>query len=146
MDIGSQKFTSNNNNKLKILGVTINPSLSCQGVMQECLRSCHFCLLKLSSIRNYLDRPSKIKLVQSNILNRIDYCNISYACANKGDIKYLQNGLKAAVRFIYSLDIQIAITSFAKYYPFLLVKFRVLFNYNVIVFKMYKYINTSSLG
>ena len=78
MDIGFQKFTSNNNNKLKILGVTINRRWPCRDIMQRCLRSYHFYLFKLRSIRHYLDRCGKIKLVLSHILSRIDYCNILY--------------------------------------------------------------------
>ena len=51
VSIRSQKFTSNSNNKLKLLGLTTNQSLSCKEMVQQCLRSCHFHLFKLRSVR-----------------------------------------------------------------------------------------------
>ena len=85
IDIGTQKLTSNIKNKFKILGVQFNQSWSCRHMRKQCLRL--YYLFKLRPIRHYLDRPSKIKLVQSHIISRIDYSNVLYANANKGDIK-----------------------------------------------------------
>jgi len=47
MDIGSQKFTLNNKNKLKILGINIIQSLLCKNIIQQHLGPCYFYLFKL---------------------------------------------------------------------------------------------------
>ena len=132
IDIGLQKFTSNINNKLKTLGVTTNKNLSSRAmILQRWLRACHFNLFRLRSIRHYLDRHIKIKLLQSHILSKTDYCNVLYLHKNKGVIKCLQKFLNAAITFICNLDMLTAITSFAKDCHFLPVKFRVMFIHSV---------------
>ena len=72
--------------------------------MRSCVKSCYFNLHKLKSIRHYLDEKTKIKLVLTFTLSRLNYCNILYANANKGDIKYMQKVVNASVRFIYNLS------------------------------------------
>ena len=58
--------TSASNNKATITRISDKD-------IKEFPRSCHFYLFKLRSVGYYLDRPSKIKLVQSHILIKIDY-------------------------------------------------------------------------
>ena len=65
MDIGSQKYTSNNNTKLKILEVRIKKNRSCQFY-----QFCQFYLYQLRFCRHFIDGYSKIKLIQSHRLSK----------------------------------------------------------------------------
>ena len=140
LDLGAQSFTSNSDTKLKILGVVMNQNLSSKDMISQCIRSCYFNLLKLKSIGSYLDRDTKIRLVQTHILSRLDYCNILYADATKEAIKPLEKVFNASVRYICNVRKRAHITPYAKECHFLPIGSRIMYKCSLMIFKI---LNTS---
>ena len=80
---GLNSYISNSGDKVKLLGTIVNQNISYRDTMRKFVKSCYFNLHKLYSIRHYLDESTKIKLVHSFILSKLNYCNILYANATK---------------------------------------------------------------
>ena len=131
-------YNSNIDDKIKLLGTTLNQNFTYKDTMRSCVKSCYFNLHKLKSIRHYLDEKTKIKLVHAFILSRLNYCNILYANANKGDIKYMQKVVNASVRFIYNLSRRTHTSTYAMQCHFLPMEKRIKFKCNMFSYKMLK--------
>ena len=135
---GPNTYNSNSGEKIKLLGTILNQTLSYKDTMRRCVKSCYFNLCKLKSIRHYLDISTKIKLVHSFVLSRLNYCNIIYANSTKSDIKYMQKVINCSVRFIYNLSRRTHISDYINRCHFLSMEHRIKFKSNILTFKMLK--------
>ena len=61
------------NQSCKTLGATIDPSLNFKDMISEVCKSSHFKLNKLQNVGSFLDKDTKVTLVKSLILSKIDY-------------------------------------------------------------------------
>ena len=82
------------------LGVFLDPELSLTGNVSKTVRACNLCLMNLWKIGNTLTIDLKVKLVNTLIHSRLDYCNSLLAGASVKDLGRLQKVQNAATRFI----------------------------------------------
>ena len=82
------------------LGVFLDPELSLTGHVSKTVRACNLSLLNLWKIGNKLSLDLKVKLVNTLIHSRLDYCNGLLAGASAKDLGRLQKVQNAATRFI----------------------------------------------
>ena len=135
---GTNTYNSNSGEKIKLLGTILNQTLSYKDTMRSCVKSCYFSLRKLKSIRHYLDTSTKIKLVHTFVLSRLNYCNIIYANSTKSDIKYMQKVINCSVRFIYNLSRRTHISNYINQCHFLSMEHRIKFKSNILTYKLLK--------
>ena len=67
------------NSTVKILGVTLNTTMTLDKHITNTVRSVNMQLRKISTIRRYLSDSAVKTLVQSAVISRLDYCNSLYA-------------------------------------------------------------------
>ena len=113
------------NQSCKTLGATIDPSLNFKDMISEVCKSSHFKLNKLQNVGSFLDKDTKVTLVKSLILSKIDYCNFLYAHAPNNQIYRLQKCLNSAVRFIYNVRKSTSARLYLKEAHILPVKYRI---------------------
>ena len=90
-------------NFLKSLGVLIDNNLSWSRQINATCSSCYNQLRKLNRIKQYLSIETRIVLVRTLILSRLDYCNSLLSGATKASLNKLQLVQNAAARFIGSV-------------------------------------------
>ena len=64
---------------VKILGVTLDTTMTLDKHITNTVRSVNIQLRKISTIRRYLSDSAVKTLVQSTVISRLDYCNSLYA-------------------------------------------------------------------
>ena len=134
--LDDELYKSNENMSIKTLGVHLDGKISMQKMVTECVKCCYLNLKKLQSLRHNIDKETKITLVNSHILSRLDYCNILLCGANKTQITKLQRVLNAGVRFIFNLKKTHSVTEYTKDVHFLPVQFRIMYKSCVTVYKI----------
>ena len=82
------------------LGVFLDSELTLTGNVSKIVRACNLTLLNLWKIGNKLSLDLKVKLVNTLIHSRLDYCNGLLAGASAKDLGRLQKVQNAATRFI----------------------------------------------
>ena len=120
-------FTPSDSNYITLLGVNINNNLGLQSFISKKVRTCLFHLRNFYNIRKNLDRPTRIRLVISQIISTLDYCNIVLIASTEKDLKPLRLTMNRAVRFIFGLRLREHITPFYKKLHLLPIKERVKF-------------------
>ena len=98
----------------------------------------YFNLNQIKTISRYLDKSTKIKLVHSFILSKLNYCNIIYANITKTDLKYMQKLINSSIRFIYNLSRRTPTSSYIQKCHFLSMEHRIKFKSNILTYKMLK--------
>ena len=131
------------NQSCKTLGATIDPSLNFKDMISEVCKSSHFKLNKLQNVGSFLDKDTKVTLVKSLILSKIDYCNFLYAHAPNNQIYRLQKCLNSAVRFIYNVRKSTSARLYLKEAHILPVKYRIEYK---LCFYAYKIIHGTALS
>ena len=88
----------------KSLGVKLDSNLSMERQVKEVRKKVYWTLSNLKTFGHYLSEDTRLQLVKTLILSKIDYCNALYAGVNKTVLKKLQNAVDDAVRFIYGIQ------------------------------------------
>ena len=112
-------------NEAKLLGVQLDSNLSLKQRVNKICQSGMYAVKVLSSLRNVIDSETKIILVKSLVLNKIDYCNSLLSSIPNYLIEKIQKVLNASIRFIFNLKKSVHITPFMKQAHFLPVQFRI---------------------
>ena len=136
MTLGKKHFESNDKLSVKSLGVHLDSRLNMQTMVSKCCSSCYSTLKSLQSIRWYMPIETKLTLVKTSILSKIDYCNILLLNSSTTVIGKLQRLLNACIRFIYNLRKTQPVTEYSKQCHILPVKFRVLYKSCVMAYKL----------
>ena len=89
--------------KGKSLGVMLNNDLSMQRQISMVKQSSYNTLHNLRNIKEYLTVNTKITLVKSLILSKVDFCNSLYTNIPQYQTTSLKRLLNFCVRFIYNL-------------------------------------------
>lgn len=89
--------------ELRLLGVTLDESLTLTGHISNVTRSCYYHLRKIVKIRRYLTIDATIQLVRASILSRLDYCNSILLGLPDCQLNRLQSVLNAAARVIFGV-------------------------------------------
>ena len=100
--------------EVKNLGVIFDSELSFNKQINNVIRICNFCIFNLKSIKKFIPKHLIIKVVHSEILSRLDYCNSLYLQLPKYQLKRLQNIINKSVRLIYSLSYHDHVTVYLK--------------------------------
>jgi hypothetical protein len=86
----------------KNLGLVFDSHLTFESHISECARSCFFRLKLLYKIRPYLSEALRIKLCDSLILSRFNYCDAVYGpCLLARSVKLVQRVQNACARFCF---------------------------------------------
>lgn len=91
----------------KSLGVYFDEKLNFERQVNETIKALNFRLKNMSRIGSKLDKDTKLTIVKSYILGKLDYCNVLYTGISQSSLNQLQNILNASLRFCYgfhSLD------------------------------------------
>ena len=135
--IGGEFFKSNPNDVIRSLGSYFNGTLSMDVNVNDVVKSCNFSLKKLNHLRFCLTEKTKLILIKSFILSKIDYNNILHANITQGQINRLQAVVKDALRFVYSLKKRDdGISQLMKSAHILPVKFRIKYKQCVFAFNV----------
>jgi len=91
---------------------------------------------RLKRHRYSLDQESRLLVIKSHVLEKLDYCNLLLANAPMIHLKPLTKVLHAAIRFVYNLRKRDHISSYLKQAHILPIRFRVMYKTCVMVFKI----------
>ena len=105
-------------------------------MVSQCIKTCYANLKQFQSIRHSLNRETKLMLVTSCILGRLDYCNILLANSSKTLIKRLQKVVNASIRFICNLKMIQSVTPYMKQCHILPVEQRIKFKSCTLMYKI----------
>ena len=136
IDVEDKVFDSTSQTNIKALGILLDGKLSMHDMVSSCCKSCFYQLKTFQSVKHYLDTDTKLMLVHTNILSRLDYCNILLSGASKTLIKKLQSIINASVRFIFNLGIYDPVSQYCKQCHILPVKYRIMFKSCLTVYKI----------
>ena len=117
------------------LGVFLDSELSLTGNVSKTVRACNLCLLNLWKIGNTLTIDLKVKLVNTLIHSRLDYCNSLLAGASAKDLGRLQKVQNAATRFITGRRSLHSTSDIRKQLHFLPVKERISYKLCLLTYK-----------
>ena len=136
--IGNKCYFAKSDHSIRSLGAYLNGTLSVSNTINETLKSCCYNLKRLKRQRHYLDEDSRLLVIKSHVLERLDYCNLLLANACDQDLKPLTKVLHNAVRFVYNLKNtgNISISAFLMKAHILPVKFRIKYKTCVLVYKI----------
>lgn len=129
-------FINITNQTAKSLGVHIDNTMSMKKMVLNCVSNCYFNLKKLGGIKRNLSTDTRLTLVKSYVISRLDYCNALYANISKTLLNKLQSVLNACVRFIFDLPTNADVKQFARSAHILPVHSRILYKLCTIVFKI----------
>ena len=113
-------------------------TLSMSSMIMECFKACTYNLKRMKRIRHSLDQDSRILVVKTHVLGKIDYCNILLANCSAVSLRKLTKVLNNAIRFIYNLDKYAHITEYMKKAHILPVKYRIMYKTSIFAFKILK--------
>ena len=128
------------------LGVFLDSELSLSGHVTRTVRTCQLALMNLWKIQRMLGVNLKIKLVNSLIHSRIDYCNSLLAGSSAKDIGRLQKIQNSAARFVAGQRRFQGTTNLRKQFHFLPVRERVQYKLCLLTYKALNGIAPSSLS
>ena len=98
-------------------------------------RACYYHLRDLRRIRKYLSTDTAIMVANAMVSSRLDYCNSLLYGVSKSNIAKLQRVQNALCRVVFRLDRMSHVTPFLEKLHWLPIQYRVLFKYNLLVFK-----------
>jgi hypothetical protein len=90
-------------NSVKVLGVIFDDKLDFLEQCNQVIRKCNASLSLLYPIRSILSVQSKITLVTSLILSKLQYCSIIWSNSNKKVIKEVDKMYRKLARFIFNI-------------------------------------------
>ena len=122
--------------EVKNLGVTFDLDNSFDNHVAKVCRTCYHHLRDLRRIRKFLSDETAILLANAMVSSRLDYCNSLLYGVSKSNIAKLQRVQNALCRIIFRLDKMSHVTPFLKKLHWLPIQHRILFKYNLLVFKV----------
>ena len=117
------------------LGVIFDSDNSFDNHVAKVCRACYYHLRDLRRIRKFLGVETAILLANAMVSSRLDYCNSLLYGVSKSNIAKLQRVQNALCRIIFRLDKMSHVTPFLKKLHWLPIQHRILFKYNLLVFK-----------
>ena len=121
--------------EVKNLGVIFDSDNSFDNHVAKVCRACYYHLRDLRRIRKFLGVETAILLANAMVSSRLDYCNSLLYGVSKSNIAKLQRFQNALCRIIFRLDKMSHVTPFLKKLHWLPIQHRILFKYNLLVFK-----------
>ncbi|KAL0849594.1 hypothetical protein ABMA28_013853 [Loxostege sticticalis] len=99
--------------KVRNLGLVFDSQLRFDSHVSECVRRCFYRLKLLYKIRPYLSEMLRIRLCESLVLSRLNYCDTVYGpCLRGYSVKLVQRVQNACIRFCFSVPPRSHITPF----------------------------------
>ena len=121
--------------EVKNLGVIFDSDNSFDNHVAKVCRACYYHLRDLQRIRKFLGVETAILLANAMVSSRLDYCNSLLYGVSKSNIAKLQRVQNALCRIVFRLDKMSHVTPFLKKLHLLPIQHRILFKYNLLVFK-----------
>ena len=125
------KFTD----ALKLLGVTLDSSLSFDRHITEVCRSCHFHIRALRHIRPLLTNDAAISVANSIVSSRLDYCNSLLCNTTERNLNKLQRIQNTLARVTCQSPRSSSASSLRKSLHWLPVRQRVIYKTALITYK-----------
>lgn len=113
-NISIEDQTVKSQNKVKILGVTLDCNMTLVYQITNVCRAVHINIRKIKRIRTYLTESALRTLVQHTVITRLDYCNSLYNGLCMKSLKRLQLAQNAAARMIKGINIRESISPVLK--------------------------------
>ena len=126
-------------NKIKNLGITMDPNLNYDLHIDSIVRKCNIGIRNLYLTKKYLDKKTLLVAVHAMISSNIDYCNSLYYGLPKKYIAKLQKLQNRALRLIHFIPIYLHITPYLIENHWLPIKERIEFKICLIIYKILKY-------
>ena len=136
MSLEEKIFYSDENMTVETLGIILDSKLSLQAQVANVVKSSYFNLKKLQQIRHCLNTDTRLLLVKSFVISKLDYCNMLLINSSQTLIGKLQRVINAAVRFVYNLRLSQHVTEYARRCHILPAKYRIYFKSCTTVFKI----------
>ena len=118
--------------EVKNLGVIFDSDNSFDNHVAKVCRACYYHLRALRQIRKFLEVETAILLANAMVSSCLGYCNSLLYGVNIAKLQRVQNAL---CRIIFRLDKMSHVTPFLKKLHWLPIQHRILFKYNLLVFK-----------
>ena len=140
-DIQKIQIDDNMNNEVELvkyvvnLGVILDEHLNMKQQINNVVKIANNHLRNIAFIRKYLDQSSTHKLVQSNVISRLDYCNSIYVNLPYVTLKKIQTVFNRAARLITGTPYRSHITPVLIDLHWLPVKARIEFKICVLTYK-----------
>ena len=122
-------------NSTKILGVTVDSTLSLDCHVSEICRTINFHLRALSHIRQYLTVTSANLIACSIIASRLDYCNSLFSGLSTYNIHRLQLAQNRAARIVLGAGRKVSADPLLRELHWLPVRKRIQFKIAILTFK-----------
>ena len=134
--IGNKCCSSSAEHNIYSLGAYFDGTLSMNIMIMECFKVCTFNLNRVKRICHCLDEDSRMLIIKTHVLGKIDYCNILLANCTAVSLRKLTKVLHNAIRFIYGLSKYDHITEYMKKAHILPIQYRIMYKTCVFVFKI----------
>ena len=121
--------------EVKNLGVIFDSDNSFDNHVAKICRACYYHLRDLRRIRKFLSDETTILLANAMVSSRLDYCNSLLYGVSKTNIAKLQRVQNALCHIIFRLDKMSHVTPFLEKLHWHPIQHRILFKYNLLVFK-----------
>ena len=121
--------------EVKNLGVIFNSDNSFDSHVAKVCQACYYHLSDLRRIRKFLSVETAILMANAMVSSRLDYCNYLLYGVIKSNIAKLQRVQNVLCRIIFRLEEMSHVTPFLKKLHWLPIQHRILFKYNLLVFK-----------
>ena len=123
-------------NTVLSLGVHIDSTMSMKSFVNAKCSEAYYTLRNIGRLKYCLDTSTRIMLVRSLILSKLDYCNAILANIPDYLINRLQRVQNASIRFIYDIKKRDHVSSFLKEAHFLPIKQRIKYKLCLTVHKI----------
>ena len=101
-------------NEVKTLGIIFDSELNFDSQINSLVRKCNFSIFKLKNVRKHVPRNMFTCVVQSEIMSRLDYCNVLYFNLPQAKLRRMQVIMNRAVRLIFNLPRRAHITNYLR--------------------------------
>ena len=125
--------------EVKNLGVIFDSDNSFDNHIAKVCRACYYHLRDLRRIRKFLTVDTAILVANAMVSSRLDYCNSLLYGVTRSSIAKLQRVQNALCRIVYRLDRMSHVTPYLEKLHWLPIQYRILFKYNLLVFKAINY-------
>ena len=79
LNVGGKCYFASPDKSIYSLGAYLNGTLSMSSMITETVKSCSYNIKRLKHIRHSLDENSRLLVIKSHVLEKLDYCNLLLA-------------------------------------------------------------------